>query len=182
MAHQAPLSMGFSSKNTGVDYHAFLQGIFPAREWNLCLLCLLHWQAASLPLAPPICGGSIYSGVYSTANYLTALPPGYSVTSCWESPFCSIHTCGKSISNHFPPWQILCAISVAQNNFSKGEKEALLFFLMGSWCSLVSEMIRLFANTAHSQASFTALPLEYSLLLLLLLLSRFSRVRLCATP
>ena len=82
MAHQAPLSMGFSSKNTGVDYHAFLQGIFPAREWNLCLLCLLHWQAASLPLAPPICGGSIYSGVYSTANYLTALPPGYSVTSC----------------------------------------------------------------------------------------------------
>ena len=46
--------------------------------------------------------------------------------------FCSFHTCRKSISNHFPPWQILCAISVAQNNFSKGEKEALFFFLMGS--------------------------------------------------
>ena len=74
--------MEFSSKNTGVDYHAFLQGIFPAQEWNPGLLCLLHWQADSLPLAPPICGRSIYSGVYSTAKYLRALPPGYSVTSC----------------------------------------------------------------------------------------------------
>jgi len=30
VAHQAPLSMGFSSKNTGVGCHALLQGIFPA--------------------------------------------------------------------------------------------------------------------------------------------------------
>ena len=28
-ARQAPLSMGFSSKNTGVGCHALLQGIFP---------------------------------------------------------------------------------------------------------------------------------------------------------
>ena len=32
--------------------HAFLQGIFPAQELNLCPLCLLHWQAGSLPLLP----------------------------------------------------------------------------------------------------------------------------------
>ena len=37
-------------KNTG--YHAFLQGIFLTRL-NPRLLCLLHWQAGSLPLAPP---------------------------------------------------------------------------------------------------------------------------------
>ena len=30
-----------------------LQGIFPTQESNLHLLCLLPWQAGSLPLAPP---------------------------------------------------------------------------------------------------------------------------------
>ena len=29
------------------------RGIFPTRGPNQCLLCLLHWQAGSLPLAPP---------------------------------------------------------------------------------------------------------------------------------
>ena len=32
---------------------ALLQGIFPAQELNPRLLCLLHGQAGSLPLAPP---------------------------------------------------------------------------------------------------------------------------------
>ena len=44
----------FPGKNTGVGFHALLQGIFPAQRSNLCLLCLLHWQVDSLPLAPPI--------------------------------------------------------------------------------------------------------------------------------
>ena len=39
-------------KNTGVGCCALLQGIFPTKGLNLCLLHLLHWQAASLPLAP----------------------------------------------------------------------------------------------------------------------------------
>ena len=39
-------------KNTGVGCHALLlQGIFPTQGSNLLLLCLLHWQAASLPLS-----------------------------------------------------------------------------------------------------------------------------------
>ena len=33
--------------------HILLQGIFPTQESNSPLLCLLHWQAGSLPLAPP---------------------------------------------------------------------------------------------------------------------------------
>ena len=53
IAHQAPLFMGFSSKNTGVGCHFLLLGIFPTQGVNPCLLCLLHWQAGSLPLAPP---------------------------------------------------------------------------------------------------------------------------------
>ena len=42
----------FPSKNIGVGCHSLLQGIFPTQGLNLCLLCLLHWQAGSLPLAP----------------------------------------------------------------------------------------------------------------------------------
>ena len=49
VARQAPLSMGFSSKNTGVGFHHLLQGIFPTQGWNLHLL---HWQAGSLSLVP----------------------------------------------------------------------------------------------------------------------------------
>ena len=37
-------------KNTGVGCLALLQGTFPTQGLNLCLLCLLHWQASSLPL------------------------------------------------------------------------------------------------------------------------------------
>ena len=40
-------------KNTGVGCHFLLQGIFPTQGLNLHLLCLLHWQANSLPSAPP---------------------------------------------------------------------------------------------------------------------------------
>ena len=41
-------------KNTGVVCHALLQGIFLTQGWNQHLLCLLHCQAGSLPLAPLI--------------------------------------------------------------------------------------------------------------------------------
>ena len=40
-------------KNTGVSCHFLLQGIFPTQGSNPHLLCLLHWQVDSLPLAPP---------------------------------------------------------------------------------------------------------------------------------
>ena len=33
--------------------HFLLQGIFLTQGSNLSLLCLLHWQVDSLPLAPP---------------------------------------------------------------------------------------------------------------------------------
>ena len=45
--------MGFFRKNTGMGCHFLLQGIFPTQGSNPGLLCLLHWQAGSLPLAPP---------------------------------------------------------------------------------------------------------------------------------
>ena len=40
-------------KNTGVGCHFLLQGIFLTQWLNQHLLCLLHWQAGSLPPVPP---------------------------------------------------------------------------------------------------------------------------------
>ena len=40
-------------KNTGEGCHTLFQGIFPIQGLKLRLLCLLHWQEDSLPLAPP---------------------------------------------------------------------------------------------------------------------------------
>jgi len=54
----------FPGKSTEVGCHTLLQGIFPMQGLNPYLLCLLHWQAGSLPLAPlgkPI---SIYLSIY----------------------------------------------------------------------------------------------------------------------
>ena len=48
VARQAPLSMGFPDKNTGVGCHFLLQGLFPTQASNPSLLRLLHWQAGSL--------------------------------------------------------------------------------------------------------------------------------------
>ena len=53
VARQAPLSRDSPGKNTGVGSHALLQGIFLTQRLNLSPLCLLQWQADSLPLAPP---------------------------------------------------------------------------------------------------------------------------------
>ena len=41
------------TRNTGVGSHSLFQGVFPTQGLNQHLLCLLHWQAGSLPLAPP---------------------------------------------------------------------------------------------------------------------------------
>ena len=43
----------FPDENTGVGCHALLQGIFLTQGSNPCFLCLLCWQAVSLPLGPP---------------------------------------------------------------------------------------------------------------------------------
>ena len=43
----------FPGKNTEVGSHFLLQGIFLTQGLNPRLSCLLHWQAGSLPPAPP---------------------------------------------------------------------------------------------------------------------------------
>ena len=68
-------------KHTGVGCHDLLQEFFLTQGSNPCLLCLLHCQAGSLPLAPPAkpniytlpCVKQIASGklLYSTGLYST---------------------------------------------------------------------------------------------------------------
>ena len=91
IACQAPLSMEFSRKNTWVGCHAFLQGIFPTQGSNNCLLCLLHWQVDSLPLAPPgkpyskIKDIFIFISITSLAVYLWVLNYRlYIISERWE--------------------------------------------------------------------------------------------------
>ena len=50
VAHQAPLPMSFPEKNTGVNCHFLLQGIFPTQGSTLGLLELLYCR---LILYPP---------------------------------------------------------------------------------------------------------------------------------
>ena len=52
VAHQAPLSVDFPGKNTGLGCHALFQGSFPAQISNRSLLYLWHWQADSLSTMP----------------------------------------------------------------------------------------------------------------------------------
>ena len=51
--HQVPLSMRFSRQEFWSGLPFPTAGIFPPQGLNLRLLRLLHWQADSLPLAPP---------------------------------------------------------------------------------------------------------------------------------
>ena len=47
--HSFPCPWGSPGKNTGVDCHFLLQGMFLNQGLNPCLLCQLHWQIDSSP-------------------------------------------------------------------------------------------------------------------------------------
>ena len=53
IAHQTPVSMGFSRQEYWNGLLCPPPGDLPDWGSNLHLLCLLHWQADSLPLVPP---------------------------------------------------------------------------------------------------------------------------------
>ena len=70
-ASQAPLLWDSPGKNPGVGCHALLQGIFLIQGSNLHLLCVLHWQASSLPLVLP---GKEPESAAVAGRFLTAGP------------------------------------------------------------------------------------------------------------
>ena len=67
--HQDPLSVGFPGKNTGLGCHFLLQGIFLTQGLNPNLLCLLCWQADSLPTAPTGKSRCISEGLSEFTKY-----------------------------------------------------------------------------------------------------------------
>ena len=54
VAHQAPLSMGFSQQEHWKGLCFLFQQIFSNQGSNPCLLHVLHWQMDSVPLEPPV--------------------------------------------------------------------------------------------------------------------------------
>ena len=86
VAHQAPLSMGFSwQEYIGVGCHALLQGLLPIQGLNLGLLRLLHcrrilyhwatWEAYGLPWYSSDRDSSCqFGGMSSTPGQGTKIP------------------------------------------------------------------------------------------------------------
>jgi len=71
VAHQAPVSMGFSRQEywSGVAMTSS-RGSSQPRDWT-CISCLLHWLVGSLPVVPL---GSPFLMISSTYSWLTKLP------------------------------------------------------------------------------------------------------------
>ena len=53
IACQVPLTMEFSRQEYWSGFHALIEEIFLTQGSNPLLLCILHWQADSLPLVTP---------------------------------------------------------------------------------------------------------------------------------
>ena len=58
----------FPGINTAVGCHTLLQGIFPTQGSNPHLSHLLHWQAGSLPLAPPVKACKLHVYTYTDTH------------------------------------------------------------------------------------------------------------------
>ena len=107
IACQAPLSMGFSRQEI-LEWVAMPSSRdLPHQGSNLCLLCLLHWQAGSVPLVPPgkpgicewegtvlVCSGCHYrvpqTGWLARTieiNFLLVLEDGSPRSECWQGWF-----------------------------------------------------------------------------------------------
>jgi len=86
----------FPGKNSGVDCHAILQGIFLTLGENLHLLCLLHWQADSVPLVPPENHTWVYNPKELNAGTLTYICTPvftvalFSITKKWKQSKCPL--------------------------------------------------------------------------------------------
>ena len=118
MDRSSPLRLLFPwnspSVNTGVDCHALLQGIFPTQGSNPHLLCLLHWQAGSLPLVPPRDQDAVQNAARPRAGRgslcargLSAFP-GRATCTAQNQPsflrFCYSLLARPSSSHSGPPW------------------------------------------------------------------------------
>ena len=111
--------------------HAFLQGIFPTQGSNLCLLlCLLHWQAGSLPPAVP-------------GKPLSHLPIKYQIALDEEAPCSYMSLAWFSVFftwlNFFPEHLVyaVCCLWCLPGcllEYRPCEDKVLISFMLRCWC------------------------------------------------
>ena len=91
----------FRGKNTGVDYHFLLQGIFPTKGSNLCLLhcrwILYHWATREATQPTP----SLF--LFQHSLYSLVRPSLTAISSRLPPPHCTRMNC---------PHGIVCDVSV----------------------------------------------------------------------
>ena len=64
------MSMEFSKQEYGSGLPFSTTGIFPTQGLNSTLLCLLNWQASSLPLLPPFLSPYNNRNAFSSAYFI----------------------------------------------------------------------------------------------------------------
>ena len=90
-------------KNTGMGCRTHFKGIFLTLRSNWCLLCLLHWQADSLPLAPPVKPNMYDNTLFFPRNkaavlwVVLSLAAGHSQRSLFDRHQLHQHTIGDSM-------------------------------------------------------------------------------------
>ena len=72
--------------------HVLLEGIFLTQGLNSYLLCFLHWQASSLPIAPPLINNVVLVLVVQQSNLVIHV----SIVLQILSPIRLIHNIGQS--------------------------------------------------------------------------------------
>ena len=114
IACHAPVSMEFSRQEYWSGLHFPLQGLFPTQGSNAALLCLLHWQTDSLPLAPPGKPGLLHSCNLGLYTFTIFIEGTFFPVTCWLISF--FYPCLSSLcqSRHhgtfwwstswIPPW------------------------------------------------------------------------------
>ena len=87
IAHQAPLSMGFSRQENWKGCHTLLLGFFLTQGLNTSLLCLLHWQGGFFTTS------AIWEAPYhiiSSVQSLSPIPTLYNPMDC-STPGFPVH-------------------------------------------------------------------------------------------
>ena len=141
---------GILHSSTRVGCHAFLQEIFPTQGSNLCLSCLLLWQAEFLSLAPP---GKPFIPTIDTIfqfSYLCALNtwthnvythvPGLFVTQCFWDSFI---WCVNHYFISFSYWEVFTEHATSCLSI-------LLLFFSALWL----ELMETYLNTSFIHTNF----------------------------